>query len=91
MNTAQKKILAILLPILVLMLMFGIASKVFDGTPTCTDFLGNMRETDRDDCLGSKFDSGNVGAFAFDKTWWLWLIASAIIGIFEFKLFEDKK
>lgn len=29
--------------------------------------------------------------FRFEKTWWVWLIYVAIVGVFEYKLFEQRK
>jgi hypothetical protein len=64
LNSQQKLIFAIVIPIGLFILFYPIADEfdnVFYSRP-----------------------------FKFEETWWVWLIYVAIVGVIEFKLFEQK-
>lgn len=94
MNKSQKHVSAIFIPIVILVLTFGVANTMLDGKATCTTISGVTRNARNPNCVfdgGGTYHSGDIEALEFNKTWWLWLIALGIIGVSEFNLFEDKK
>ena len=34
---------------------------------------------------------GRKSGYDFDENWWVWVITFAVIGVFEFFLFRDRK
>ena len=41
--------------------------------------------------IANEFDNTILSRpFKFEETWWVWLIYVAIVGVIEFKLFEQK-
>lgn len=43
--------------------------------------------------IANEFDNNiwRSEPFRFEETWWVWLLYVAIVGVFEYKLFEQRK
>ena len=82
MNRKQRLVLAIFAPIIILFIALMIANSVTYNPParnikkSSVSSLGIYRDHD---------------PFNLDKTWYVWFPALFFCGIFEYKLFEDKK
>jgi len=81
MNRKQRLVLAIFAPIIILFIALMIANSV-GVTRTARTFEGRT-------VRGSTYYTHNP--FDLEKTWYVWFSALAFCGIFEYKLFADKK
>lgn len=88
MNNSQKKILAVFVPVIVLVLTFGIANKVLDRSTACSGYTSGGGHGSYTLPGSPKEPKCDVNALDFDRTWWIWLLAIGVIGFAEFKLFE---
>ncbi|MCK9186262.1 hypothetical protein M0P48_02375 [Candidatus Gracilibacteria bacterium] len=96
MNTIQKRILAIFVPILVFAVVYGIAGTALDKKCPSEEKIGALTLCDRYKLINAQkipegYDAQEVNAFDFEKTYIIWGLGVLAIFIFEFKLFEDKK
>ncbi|MBE3128414.1 MAG: hypothetical protein IMZ60_01915 [Actinobacteria bacterium] len=84
MNKNQKLILAIFVPIIILFIALMIANSVTYNPYRSTKkaSVSSVRS------VGIYRDHD---PFNLDKTWYVWFLALAFCGIFEYKLFADKK
>ena len=80
MNKKQRVILAIFVPVVIFLI-----------TLTIANYIGVTRTYH-----GVRFPpfpsiTKNYNPFDWQKTWYVWVISSIFICVFEYKLFEDKK
>lgn len=40
--------------------------------------------------IGKPYSHSKDKPFNFDETWWIWLLFVVVVGLFEYKLFENK-
>lgn len=76
MNKIQKIILTIFIPILILVISYGIADRVLD-------------HYEKSYYSGSSFFR-NIDAFDFEDTWWIWGIGIFFIMGILFMIYRDK-
>ena len=92
MNKNQKIILAIFVPIIIFFIALTIADNVGVTSgltlPTSKGSAKDQIEALRTEGWNYYYDRN---PFNWKKTWYVWLIALAFCGIFEYKLFADKK
>ena len=81
MNQKQRLVLAIFIPIIILFIALMIANSV--------GVTRTARTSEGRTIKGSIYYTHNP--FDLQKTWYVWFSALAFCGIFEYKLFEDKK
>lgn len=81
-NKIQKRIIAIISPLIATTITLGLTEKIFDKE--CSLFSGFSQRTNACTPL-------NVHWNYFEYTWWLWLILMIFTGVFEFWLFKDNK
>lgn len=84
MNQKQRLVLAIFVPIIILFIALIIANSI-TYVPT---YGGGTKKYRTSSKLVEIYPHG---PFNLDKTWYVWFSALAFCGIFEYKLFADKK
>ena len=94
MNTNQKRVLVIFIPIIIFFIALMIANIVgvtvtvhtgisFDTTDTGR--MTNFRSS------GPSYDTYRHDPFDWEKTWYVWFLSLIFCCIFEYILFGDKK
>lgn len=85
MNKIQKTILAIFIPILILVISYGVAETIFDFSYEKTSLNYITKEYETRNVID------NVKAYDLGKTWWVWGAGISFIMGSLLEIYRDRR